>query len=311
MRTAVFSFEGEVAEIVGTNAAVIAYNIKHWCIKNEANKSETHFHEGRYWTFNSVAAFNQIFYFMTPKQIRTALNKLVESGVIVAGIFNEAGYDRTKWYSYEGFAPEGTSICHEGQTDLPLRANGIAPEGKPIPDINTNINTDINADAVFEFWNEKAKGIKSWTVHKRLTRKFRDMINARINEHSGEDVIAFINALSRQSWATNGKFPSDTLEYACRPGTFAKHFDKLTNPQNQSGALPQASVVPMGQKETIDELLAKRDAERSRSAEMGGGQNGDAPADMSGVQSQSQEETLEMFERDPRGLEDARLLSSL
>jgi hypothetical protein len=83
------------------------------------------------------------------------------------------------------------------------------------------------------------------------------------------------------------------------------------SPQNQSGALPQASVVPMGQKETIDELLAKRDAERARSAAMGGGQNGDAPADMSGVQPHSQEETLEMFERDPRGLEDARLLSSL
>ena len=137
------------------------------------------------------------------------------------------------------------------------------------------------------------------------------MINARINEHSGEDVISFIDALSRQSWATNGKFPTDNLEYVCRAGTFAKHFDKLTNPNNQVGALPQASVVPMGQKETIDELLAKRDAERARSAEMGIRQNGDASADLPGVQSQPQEETLEMFERDPRGLEDARLLSSL
>lgn len=84
-----------------------------------------------------------------------------------------------------------------------------------------------------------------------------------------------------------------------------------SSPQNQSGALPQASVVPMGQKETIDELLAKRDAERARSAAMGSGQNGDAPKDVPGVQPHSQEETLEMFERDPRGLEDARLLSSL
>ena len=84
-----------------------------------------------------------------------------------------------------------------------------------------------------------------------------------------------------------------------------------SSPQNQSGALPQASVVPMGQKETIDELLAKRDAERARSAEVGSRQNGDASADLPGVQPQPQEETLEMFERDPRGLEDARLLPSL
>jgi len=84
-----------------------------------------------------------------------------------------------------------------------------------------------------------------------------------------------------------------------------------SSPQNQSGALPQASIIPIGQKESIDELLAKRDAERSRGPEMGNGQTGDAPTDVSRVQSHSEEETLEMFERDSRRQQDARVLSSL
>jgi hypothetical protein len=174
-------------------------------------------------------------------------------------------------------------------------------------------NRSTGADAVFEFWNEKAKGIQSWTVHRKLTRKYRDMINARINEHSGEDVIAFIDALSRQSWATNGKFPTDNLEYVCRPGTFAKHFDKLANSQNQTGAVTQsASIIPTGQKESIDELLAKRDAERAGGPAMVcDAKAGNEPENVSRVQPHPEEETLEMFERDPRGVEDARILSSL
>ena len=305
------SFDIDVAERVGIPAAVIAFNIRHWCHKNQANKSELHFHEGRYWTFNSVTAWSELFPYLSIRQIRTALEKLEEAGIVVSGSFNADGRDRTKWYSYE--QPDLTNaIVRNDKWDLSEKANAFAADDQPLPDNkHTDINTDINADTVFEFWNEKAKGIKAWTVHRKLTRKFRDMINARINEHSGEDVISFIDALSRQSWAINGKFPTDNLEYVCRAGTFAKHFDKLTNPQNQSGALPQASVVPMGQKETIDELLAKRDAERARSAEMGIGQNGNASADLPGVQPQPQEETLEMFERDPRGIEDARLLPSL
>ena len=83
-------------------------------------------------------------------------------------------------------------------------------------------------------------------------------------------------------------------------------------PQNQAGGLPQvSSVIPMGPTETIDELLAKRDAERAGSPALGNGQTGDASADLPGMQPQAKEEALEMFERDPRGIEDARLLSSL
>lgn len=219
-------------------------------------------------------------------------------------------YVRLDPLSREG-APPVTPELH------PLSPSEVTPPVTPRgythkKDKEERQKRSTDAEAVFEFWNQKAEGIKAWTVHRKLTRKFRDMINARIAEYSVEDVISFIEALSKQPWAVSGKFPTDNLEYVCRPGTFAKHFDKLTDPNNQQAALPQvASIIPMGPTETIDELLAKRDAERAGSPALGNGQTGDAPADLSRVQPCTKEETLEMFERDPRGLEDARILSSL
>lgn len=114
------SFDPEVAEKVGLNAAVIYQNIVWWCEKNAAN--ERNIHDGKAWTFNSMKAFERLFPYLTSKQIRVALEKLEEVSLIESGNFNEKQYDRTKWY------------CPTGQMEMPLRANGNAPEGKPIPD---------------------------------------------------------------------------------------------------------------------------------------------------------------------------------
>jgi len=113
------SFDPEIAKLVGVNAAVIYQNILWWAQKNAAN--EKHFHDGRYWTYNSITAFESLFPYLTSKQIRSALVALEEAQLIVCGNYNQSTYDRTKWYS------------PNGQIDLPCRANGIAPEGRPIP----------------------------------------------------------------------------------------------------------------------------------------------------------------------------------
>lgn len=114
------SFDPEIAQRVGVNAAVLYQNIVWWTQKNAANGR--HFHDGRHWTYNSIKAFDALFPYLTQKQIRTALDKLEAEGLIVSGTFNKAGYDRTKWY------------CPTGQFDLPQGANGSAPEVKAIPD---------------------------------------------------------------------------------------------------------------------------------------------------------------------------------
>lgn len=110
-------FDPEVAKDVGTDAAIILSNIQFWVAKNRANNKNLY--EGRYWTYNSVAAFNKQFDYLTPSKIRTCLSKLEEKGYIVTGEFNTNKYDRSKWYS--------------SQLDLLELTNGLVETDKPIP----------------------------------------------------------------------------------------------------------------------------------------------------------------------------------
>lgn len=128
---ALHSFDPAIAEKVGVNAAVIYQNIAFWVEKNRANNK--HLHEGRYWTYNSMRAFEELFPYFTQKQIRTAIDKLIDCNLIVAGNFNKAGYDRTKWYSLQG------------QIELPSGANGIDQKGEPIPDSKPDGKQDISS----------------------------------------------------------------------------------------------------------------------------------------------------------------------
>ena len=79
------------------NIAIFFQNVVYWIRKNEAN--ETNFVDGRYWTYNSVAAFEKQFPQFSCKKIRNMLDSLVKDGFLVSGEHNEDGENRTKWYA--------------------------------------------------------------------------------------------------------------------------------------------------------------------------------------------------------------------
>lgn len=159
-------FNVEDAKEHGVLAAVILYNIKFWLDKNLANKK--HIYDGRVWTYNSISAFNELFPYATPSQIRYALETLKKKNIIISGNYNKAPYDRTLWYSVNenGYATIHKSICDHSQMDVLDLTNGIETIHKPIPDINTNINT-----------NEKRSNINTDQDPKKYS-SFRDAFNA-------------------------------------------------------------------------------------------------------------------------------------
>lgn len=118
------SFDPDIAALVGLNAAVIFQNITFWIEKNQANRRNLR--DGRYWTYNSISAFAELFPYLTEKQIRTALDKLIKSELILKGSFSDDRYDRTCWYAF------GDCICPNGQIERTKRENDtFAPDGKP------------------------------------------------------------------------------------------------------------------------------------------------------------------------------------
>lgn len=138
---ALHMFDPQIAQEYGVNAAIIFQNLAYWIEHNRAN--ETNFHDGRYWTYNSVRAFTELFPYLTDKQIRGALKKLEEGGMILVGNYNKSAYDRTRWYA---LAEKGLSIYTKGQMNFTDRENENDPEGEPIPDINTDVTTPNKPD---------------------------------------------------------------------------------------------------------------------------------------------------------------------
>lgn len=122
------SFDPDIAKRVGVHAAVLYQNIVWWCAKNAANGHNQH--DGYHWTYNSVRAWSELFPYMTPKQIRTSLERLEADGMILSGSYNKSAYDRTKCF------------CPASQAHLPAKANELATEGKPIPVVTTDIKPE-------------------------------------------------------------------------------------------------------------------------------------------------------------------------
>lgn len=136
------TFDVAIAEEYGVHAAVLYENIRYWIAKNKANNA--HFHDGRYWTYSSHAAFAELFPYLTERQVKYALQKLRDAGMIVVGNYNQLPFDRTAWYALGDGAPAGNDDstgqnCPTQQTDL----SGLNGQNCPT---NTYYNPDINTD---------------------------------------------------------------------------------------------------------------------------------------------------------------------
>ena len=90
-------FDDDIAVAVGVNGALLLTRLHYWLKKNADN--ETHYHDGHYWTYNSVAAFKKQFPFWSERTISYELKKLEKEGWIKTGNYNASVYNRTKWYT--------------------------------------------------------------------------------------------------------------------------------------------------------------------------------------------------------------------
>ena len=57
----IYSFDVSIATEIGVDEAIMFQNLVFWINKNQANQK--HYHDGRYWTYNSQQAFCELFPF--------------------------------------------------------------------------------------------------------------------------------------------------------------------------------------------------------------------------------------------------------
>lgn len=204
------SFDIEIAQDYGIETAIILKHLYFWIEKNKAN--DDNYFEGKYWTYNSVKAFSDLFPYMTEKKIRSTLIKMEDDELIITGNFNKSQYDRTKWYA---LTDKAYSILQKRNFHFTKKENGSSENGEPIPDnkpYNKPDNNTVSKDTVcrtdvqrcVDAWNSLADcGIKPVKRIKSGTKRY-DSLCARIREYGVDDVLRAIEKV-RNSKFLQGK----------------------------------------------------------------------------------------------------------
>lgn len=134
-------FDVSIAEQYGVNVAIFLNHMSFWIVKNVANN--TNYHDGAYWTYNTVESYTTIFPYLSARQIRKVILDCEKFGLINISNYNDTKYDRTQWYSLTEKSAKllNISILPKGKMDFTKRANGFYQKGKPIPGNNPDNKT--------------------------------------------------------------------------------------------------------------------------------------------------------------------------
>lgn len=108
------SFDSGVAIHLGINAAVIYNHIVYW-LKTNASKKDAKMIEGKYWMYETMQQMADFLGYLSLDEIKKAMAKLIESGLLIKGCFNSNPFDRTAWYT----VPD-QSIIKKTLTKVPI-----------------------------------------------------------------------------------------------------------------------------------------------------------------------------------------------
>nr|UVX79195.1 MAG: Replication initiator protein A (RepA) N-terminus [Bacteriophage sp.] len=175
-----------VAQLVGTNAALILENISYWCEHNAANN--TNLHDGHYWTYNSTKAFGELFPYMTVNVIRTALKKLKDNGLILTGNFNKSAYDRTTWYTLTEKAEAMLDVNVHSDEPNKEETTVENPTPSPTPAQDPWASTPNATPEQFQTPIAEPEP-KPQPKKTRKTKSFDDIINAYTNDPQTKDLL--------------------------------------------------------------------------------------------------------------------------
>lgn len=182
-------FSVEIAKECGVNASILFSNIAYWIEHNRANG--INYHDGHYWTFNSMKAFSELFPYFSEKQIKTALKKLEDDELIMTGNYNKLPFDRTKWYA---ITSKGYSILNNiDELNVPIdetkKSNENGPESPMRLDQKDRAIPDINEDKKLNIENIK----KERKEDKKKQTSYDEIINNMVfNEEVKAELLEFV-----------------------------------------------------------------------------------------------------------------------
>ena len=213
-------------KIGGDREAIFLYKLWEWCEKNEAN--DKNFHDGRYWSYNSLRGFTRIFPW-SKREIETTVNKLRDAGLILTAKLSKDPKDTTLSYTVVtekiGVSPFGATLSPNGETvspdrDAPLSPHGdnLSPNGETLDEhIKTQVILPANKPEdkenkltprqVVELYNQLCPSLsKCIRLTDKRQRRVRDLFKRGITPAQLEDAFriaqssSFCTGKGKQGW---------------------------------------------------------------------------------------------------------------
>ncbi|UXU67446.1 DnaD domain protein [Staphylococcus agnetis] len=91
----------KLAKAIGLNEAIILQQIHYWL------NTSKHNHDGKKWIYNSYPEWQKQFPFWSLITIKRTIYSLEKQKLLIAGNYNKAKFDKTKWYTIDYQTLEG------------------------------------------------------------------------------------------------------------------------------------------------------------------------------------------------------------
>lgn len=225
------SFDVNVAEKIGIEAAIFLKNIYWWCKHNCKNKKNIH--DGRAWTYNSRRTWKDLFPYMKDSRIRGALKLLADEGYIETGTFNKMAYDRTTWYTVTeaGANLLGVDISHLLYTPMEETYTPMDRLNTPMEKTNTPDDTsyipDSKHNGITDSKGEADASSKKKSRSKKFVPPTLDEVKAYVQENSlNVDADFFYKYYATNDWYDSNGKPVKSWKHKCLT------WDSQSNRQN-------------------------------------------------------------------------------
>lgn len=169
----------KLAEEIGLNEAIILQQIHYWL------NTSKHYHDGKKWIYNSYPEWQKQFPFWSLITIKRTIYSLEKQKLLIAGNYNKAKFDKTKWYTIDYQTLEGMiRPSYQNDTTSVSKRDDGAYQNDPTNTIdytetssetNNNSATDVTQERFNEWWNLYNKKIdkkKAYSLFKSTLKKY-------------------------------------------------------------------------------------------------------------------------------------------
>src|SRR5690606_6099606 len=150
------SFDTGIAKELGVNCAIVYNHIVYWLRINAAKGQGIK--EGVVWMYETQEQMAQFLEYLSINEVKKAVVKLLESGVLIKGNFNSNSFDKTNWYTVanQSIIQKSFTKAPCGSIDRSVRRDPLPPTAPCIYDkedkeIRTNDDDDRVREAEEEF----------------------------------------------------------------------------------------------------------------------------------------------------------------